>query len=367
MAICKYNENGKKCSKKAHFGYDGDEKATFCGIHKVDMMVDIIHKKCEKCKRRPTFGYMDKSASHCALHKSNDMIDLMHKKCVLCIIRPTYGFFEDKTPTYCNEHKLNGMIDITNIKCIMCSKRATYGYSDNRPKYCKTHKTDDMKDIVHKKCLVCDKIPHFGFIDDSKPTYCAEHKLDFMTDIKHKKCTSCNLFMVAKKNNNLCSYCNPTKKLNRKTREIKVVNYLSEHQYNFEHNKSVGFVCGNYRPDIKIATLTHSIIIEIDEEQHIWYNKQCELSRMFNIYQAEGLSCVFLRYNPDTFKINNIKQTVSAEKRLEILKSQIDFWIKNIPTKPLICIRLFYDNNDDCFLSNLDIDEEYDNLILSLN
>ena len=46
---------------------------------------------------------------------------------------------------------------------------------------------------------------------------------------------------------------------------------------------------------------THFIVVEIDEGQHKQYTKECEFSRMSNIYLANGLPTLFIRFNPDDF------------------------------------------------------------------
>ena len=39
------------------------------------------------------------------------------------------------------------------------------------------------------------------------------------------------------------------------------------------------------------------IIIEVDEGQHKQYTKECEFIRMNNIYLANGLPTIFIRFN----------------------------------------------------------------------
>lgn len=139
-----------------------------------------------------------------------------------------------------------------------------------------------------------------------------------MIDIKHKKCIACNLFRADRKPY-LCSYCNPASSSRQKTSEMILYNFLTEEKIQFIHNKSVGYVCGDYRPDFLIDCATHFIVIENDEDQHRQYPKECEMVRMRNIEFALGLKTHFIRYNPDAHKINGKTKRVSRKKRMEAL------------------------------------------------
>lgn len=97
----------------------------------------------------------------------------------------------------------------------------------------------------------------------------------------------------------------------------------------FVHNKSIGYVCGNYRPDFLIDCITHFIVIENDENQHNHYEKECEIVRMYNIEQSMGLRIHFIRYNPDVFKINNIIQKISKTERMMHLLCRIEYYKNN--------------------------------------
>jgi len=162
----------------------------------------------------------------------------------------------------------------TKYKADNCSKYASYVDPDTKKlTHCATHKTPNMIN-PRKDSRACKHPDHgpdnpaprasFNFIG-CKPLYCKAHAEPEMIN----------------------------------------VNSLKENNISFIHNKSVGFVCGNYRPDIKIDAGTHFVIVEVDEDQHRQYDSSCEIVRMLNIYQAEGMRCVFLRYNPDVFRDEN--------------------------------------------------------------
>jgi hypothetical protein len=135
-------------------------------------------------------------------------------------------------------------------------------------------------------------------------------------------CKSCRLFLVKKKTNYLCSYCNPEKSKRQKTKEICLKTFLEENNYKFIYNKKCNLdnSCQTYYPDFLIDCNTFFLIIECDENAHNSYNTECEKIRENNICYALGLPCVFIRYNPD-------KKGIKMKIKEKILKSYIDFYI----------------------------------------
>lgn len=58
--------------------------------------------------------------------------------------------------------------------------------------------------------------------------------------------------------------------------------------------------CSKRRPDIFIECMTHCIVLELDEHQHIGYS--CENKRMCEIFEDVGYRhIVFIRLNPDSY------------------------------------------------------------------
>jgi hypothetical protein len=106
---------------------------------------------------------------------------------------------------------------------------------------------------------------------------------------------------------------------------------------------------------------THSIIIEVDENQHTDYS--CEHKRMMLLFKDLGnRPIVFIRFNPDSYINENNEEISSCFKyhkttgvpminnknewnnRLEILKVTIEKYINNIPEKEVTIEKLFYSN-----------------------
>jgi hypothetical protein len=71
---------------------------------------------------------------------------------------------------------------------------------------------------------------------------------------------------------------------------------------------------------------------------------------MFEIQQACGIPCIFIRWNPDNFRVNDvICKKYNNQKRLELLVKWIEYCIKQDIRKeqPPMYIELFYDNYDE--------------------
>ena len=361
------NEN---CRKNATYGILG-QKAKYCQKHADEGMLDIKNKKCEMCitlgvtsPKQPTYGI--NKPTHCLEHKTDIMIDMRHssEKCQDCDKRATYGL--ERKPTHCTKHKEEGMIDLISNMCNKCGVvQAVFGVQKGEY-FCHRCKTEDMKNIRHKMCIGCnEKQPVFAY-KGSKAECCSSCKKEGMIDVVNPMCKSCGLFIVPKKPH-LCCYCKSTSTIRQKTKEMVVVNYLQEQGYEFIHNKSVGFVCGNYRPDIKIDCGTHLIIVEIDEDQHRQYDQDCETARMYNICQAEGLQCVFLRYNPDIFRDTTKALKVQQHTRLGILTTEIDKYILDpLSDDDISVYRLFYNNPNGEYVQKYDINNRYKELISSI-
>jgi hypothetical protein len=146
-----------------------------------------------------------------------------------------------------------------------------------------------------------------------------------MDDVKHSKfnCINCGLqWRLYKKNQTLCSYCNPTKR--QKTKEEQIKKLLEKFSINFIHDKTFkNNYCLKYRPDFVIDCGTFYLILEVDEFGHISYPEECEIIRMNNIGYALDKPVKFLRYNPDNknFTKQN-KEKVLLEEIQKIMNQE---------------------------------------------
>ena len=295
---------GNNCKKQGIYNYKGETKPLYCSSCKLDNMIDVIHHKCIICNNK----------------------------------RPSFGMLEDKKAYYCSGCKLKGMIDIINPKCIICNYKQAY----------------------------------FAMSGEKIARYCYGCKLKDMIDIKHPKCKSswCNTY-VNKRYDGYCRYCFmhlfPDIPISRnyKTKEKTVIDYIKEHLSYIDiiTDKKIDGGCSKRRPDILIDVGFQIIIVEIDENQHSDYDCSCENKRLMELSQDVGFRpIIFIRFNPDSYKINdtkitscwyinklgicqiNKKKTNEWNDRLKNLKETIEYWCnpEHKIDKTIEIIQLYY-------------------------
>ncbi len=151
---------------------------------------------------------------------------------------------------------------------------------------------------------------------------------------------------------------------NYKTKETAVVDKLKSElpEYTWRIDKKVEGGCSKRRPDVLLDLGSHVLIIEIDENRHIHYECSCENKRVMEISQDIGhRPLVIIRFNPDDYvsisgeivkscwrltKLG-VLQIVKGKmdewnERIEILLCQVKYWIKNVPSKTVEMVELFY-------------------------
>jgi len=368
LYCCKHKKDGmvnistkycieNDCYLTPSFNYENLPKR-FCKIHKKDNMINVKHKKCEfnednnKCTFIASYNLKNQPAKFCKIHKTDEMVDSRHKLCIFenCDKRPLYND-NGKTPLYCKDHKNNDMTDVNNkIKCMTtveeCGKSPTYNYEGLPPRYCTQHKEDGMIDSKHSKCkymnntVQCKNIAYYSYKNTKVRIYCNLHKKDNMENLSCTKCTNCKLFYVTNKTNYLCSYCNTNKPKIQLTKELNVKKLFDKHNLIYTYNKYIqNDCCYKYRPDFVFDCITFFIIVEVDENAHKQYDKNCELIRMNNIQMSIGLPCKFIRYNPDNKKFSKEEK---EEKLIKILKEYLNKNYEELKTEePLY---LYYEN-----------------------
>ena len=301
----------------------------------------------------------------------------MPRKCIVCQNKqPYFGLPTDKVAQYCGTCKKDSMVDLKNPKCIVCQKKVpSFGLpTDKVAQYCGTCKKDDMLDLKSPKCIVCqNKRPNFGLPTDKVAQYCGTCKKDGMLDLKHPRCISewCNTRISNKQYEGYCAYCFmhlfPDKPMarNYKTKELAVVEFVKEHytQINIITDKIIHEGCSRRRPDILIDLGYQILIVEVDENQHTYYDCSCENKRIMELSQDVGYRpIVFIRFNPDDYELKgeklsscwrinkngicSIKESKQKEWniRLNILKCTIDYWLQHKTNKMIEIVQLYYDN-----------------------
>ena len=302
----------------------------------------------------------------------------MCKRCIHegCKKQPHFNIEGENNALYCSAHKLDGMINIKSKRCIHegCKTYANFNIEgENIALYCSVHKLDGMIDIKHKKCIhpECKTHPVFNIEGENNALYCSAHKLDGMINIKNKRCKSSWCYTrPTEKYDGYCLFCYmnlfPDKPVarNYKTKERNIVEYIKSEfpDLNWIEDKIIQNGCSRRRPDLLIDFGYQIVIIEIDENQHTDYDCSCENKRLMEISQdLNHRPVIFIRFNPDDYKINNNKITscwgvnkkgICVVKKIKInewnerlnnLKSQIEYWLNNKTNKMIEIIQLFYD------------------------
>jgi hypothetical protein len=338
-------------------------------------MINVISKTCLECKKHPKFNKEGETkALYCSAHKKEGMINVISKTCLECKKLPSFNKEGETKALYCNAHKKDGMVDVKNKTCLECKKQPVFNKEgETKALYCSAHKKDEMVDVISKTCLECKIIPSFNKEGETKALYCSAHKKYEMVDVKSKTCKSdwC-LRQVHKKYDGYCLFCYinlfPDKPVSRnyKTKEYAVVEYVKTRfpNLNWIVDKIVNGGCSKRRPDLVLDLLYQIIIIEIDENQHTYYDCSCQNKRIMELSQDFGHTpIIFIRFNPDAYKqkgthvsscwglngkgICVIQKSKKSEwtQRLNALEEQIDYWINptNMTNKTIETIQLYYD------------------------
>lgn len=169
---------------------------------------------------------------------------------------------------------------------------------------------------------------------------------------------------------NYCFFCyihvNPDSEItkNYRTKEKSVVDFIIKEFPDFEwiNNKPIIDGCSKKRPDLVCDFGEKVLIIEIDENQHKYYDTSCESARLMHIFEDIGhRPLIMIKFNPDRFineKGENIKSCWKVEKngilnninvkewenRLSFLKERIQYYISTEITKSVNTEYLFFDS-----------------------
>jgi hypothetical protein len=319
------------CKKHPSYGAPGDARASRCAAHKLEGMENVKSKRCEHegCKKLPSFGIPGGTqASRCAAHKLEGMENVKSKRCEHegCKKVPCYGFPGipgDTQASRCVSHKLEGMENVVSKRCEHegCKTLPNFGFPGGRASRCAAHKLEGMENVVSKRCEHegCKTLPNFGFPGDTQASRCAAHKLEGMEDVVSKRCAHEGCTTSASNTNykGFCLRCfvylHPDQKVarNYKIKERHVIDALAAVDLGLPAgvvpacDKRVDGTggCGSLRrPDWLVDLGSHSLIVEVDEEQHIGYDTTCETKRLMQLFGDLGdRPLVVLRFNPDAY------------------------------------------------------------------
>ena len=72
------------CKTIPNYNVEGETKALYCSVHKLEGMVDVKSKTCihEGCKTQPNYNVEGETKTlYCSVHKLEGMVDVKHKTC----------------------------------------------------------------------------------------------------------------------------------------------------------------------------------------------------------------------------------------------------------------------------------------------
>ena len=330
-----------KCQKKRPiFGLPGG-KAEYCGDCKEPNMTDVQNIKCLHCqKKQSIFGLPGGKAEYCGDCKEPNMTNVQTRKCSRCQKkRPIFGLPGGKAE-YCGDCKERNMVNVADRMCSKCDKYAWYGIPGHLPSSCAQHVTLGMISNPRKRCLIdkCFEISLYGY---NTHEYCEQHCQGDMNNYIERECQSCHLPEILNTEMK-CRNCDQDHFMRRRlVKQDKVRDVLLAREFEFDSNdRQIGDSCDRERPDFIYYRDKHVVIVEVDENQHRGYAIECETIRMINIfYSFAGLKTIFIRYNPDSFKLEGKKQEIGDARRHDVLIS----WLK-------YCLDVDLPEDDDNFL-----------------
>ena len=183
----------------------------------------------------------------------------------------------------------------------------------------------------------------------------AEGKTDFcVTHGGGIRCAgiNCQGAHSVNKKGDLCAFCSPAKegKYSKKKEKV-IVDLLTKNDIKFDDEITIKY-CNNddnkkrARLDFVIEHETHRSILSVDEKSHKGNPVSCEVSRMTKVMESIALAdrsrpTTWIRYNPDTYRVNKKIQKVSDKQRHQRLLALI----KTVP-KCDFEVRYLYYNVD---------------------
>jgi len=380
-----YNTNCKSCahpSCKELPLYNDDYGMTplFCVSHKTHAMVMVHGKRCASpgCFGTPSYNYDGLLKLFCTEHKEDGMTNVTGTRCAHedCTSHPSFNYV-GMTAKFCEVHKLEKMENVHSKKCHQdnCNERALCNYEGLPRLYCHRHKHPYMTDVNAKQCIDpdCSEPARYNYPEERNSKYCYVHKLVGMHNVTSNLCISDYCNTQVEKSGKYRGYCRhcfvhlfPDEPVSRnyKTKELEMVRFIKVRfpQFDWLCDKILKGGCSLKRGDMIVDLLTHVIIIECDEDQHVNYS--CENKRMMMLSEdVAHRPIIFIRFNPDGYTVNGkkIKSCWGKTKtgimkvmrpkewaeRLECLAEEVARAIPIIPEKTITQRNLFYDEGSD--------------------
>lgn len=315
--------------------------------------------------------YKTKNKSHIKRHKSvNHNIDVKWFHCDECD-------YKTKTNSQLKLHKLRIHIEVFNFHCDKCNYKAKTNGELNR------HKAYiHNENIIWYECNKCEE--KFKCNVDLRRHKANIHNINvtwYECNLCNYKCKSSgnlNIHKVNVHNINViwykcldenCDYKTKSKsyikqhfkslhslqaQLRHKREEQRIARLLDANNIPYKREERVNFSCFDSGKryaciDFTIFTKSHLTLLEVDENQHKFgeYTVACDMKRMSHIITAlrcqsefENVPIVFIRYNPNTYRVNEIIKKKSKKVRE---KELLEFINTYIPSQDTDINYMFYD------------------------
>lgn len=336
------------CGRTAQYGENRGDTPLWCIECRSENSVLVKGIQCSECPRAARYNLpTEKSPVVCRMHKSKAMLDVVasYGRCTIkdCPKQARFNFPGDKA-SFCKLHKQPGMRDVITRRCRTegCEVLPSYGVPGGLILHCQEHHEPGEEYLATGKCEFCPKQPSLGF-PGGRATRCADHREEGMLSVYSKPVVGSDKY--------------------KRVKENYFRQWAADSLVDIPHTINQRIPGGTSRkiPDIFIDRISHVIIVELDEHQHVNYPIEKELRRINELSgDVRGRPIVFLRINPDDFvdakgvrregcfrvdKRNGKLKPINARwsRRLEWLKGRILHWLNEIPPRTLEEL-LFYDH-----------------------
>lgn len=304
--ICKHNKlksSCRECGGSSICIHDKDKRyCKECGGSK--LCEHLVEKcRCKICKGSQICIH-DKDKRYCRICNGSAYCEHDKKKEICKQCKGSQICIHNKDKTYCRE----------------CCGSA-YCHHDTIKSYCKECKGSQIckhNKIIHN-CNTC-----------GGSSLC---KSEFCETIANKKydnyCVHCFINLFPGDSRTVNAYA--------RSKEIKVVSYFNEyimkgfiHDRPFYVNLRGGCCDSKRRIDLRKLCGNTMLCIEIDENEHKWYDPKDEENRYDNLFMDFSGKYIFIRYNPDKYKINGVSKNPQFETRMKRLKQEVDHQLGRI-------------------------------------
>jgi hypothetical protein len=322
---------------KSYLCHFDDCEQNYYTRKELNQHIQEIHKSSEKLLFCDECTYYIDTQERLDSHKYYAHPD--EKNTYPCIYE--YCDYVGQHPSRTKRHVLTKHSMERPLKCQYCE--ATFKQNENL----KNHEAIHRNELIYQ-CDICE----YKTITQSRLT---AHKYWHNPNYIYE----CNLCENKySKNAHLLRHIDSVHKENgikiRKKKEQEVADYLSSNNISFNREHYIDFKCvfeddTCCRIDFNIIYNDVVFFLEVDEYQHDWYSQQCETRRMYSVFQSlsvEGntLPIVFIRYNPDRYKVKSENVKICKQIRM---KNILDF-ITTFKTTSLFSIKyMYYDLQDD--------------------